>query len=251
MHALAIDPASPGTLYAATADGVWQSAAGAAWTQIGLDDKDVTALVAVPRFPGRLFAATPDGVFRSSDWTTPMSGSPANAIALAIDGTPIALHAATSTAVYDYALAADLRLAIAAPATALTGAPLTAGFTLTNDGPDVATAATLQLDSPIAVTASTTAGSCTVATTVTCQLGTLAPGASATVSLTGTPTTAGQLLLRGSAVAEQGDPIGFNDDGVTATVEISAPDQPAAAPAARPRSGRTRGRRAPSWGTPV
>jgi photosystem II stability/assembly factor-like uncharacterized protein len=73
---LVTDPARPGTVYAATAGGLYKSVdAAATWsrTGAGLPSGEISGLALDPRRPRVLYAATPQGVFRSRDggvsWT--------------------------------------------------------------------------------------------------------------------------------------------------------------------------------------
>jgi photosystem II stability/assembly factor-like uncharacterized protein len=106
VMALAIDPATPGTLYAGTrSGGVFKSTdAGTSWAPMnaGLTNLDVRALAIDPKTPSTLYAGTErGGVFKSTDGG--VSWAPASAgltdlliTALAIDPeTPSTLYAGT------------------------------------------------------------------------------------------------------------------------------------------------------------
>ena len=71
INALAIDPATPSTLYAGTwGGGVFKSAdGGASWSAVntGLPATDVYALVIDPATPSTLYAGTNGGVFKSTN----------------------------------------------------------------------------------------------------------------------------------------------------------------------------------------
>src|SRR5262249_61308811 len=76
------------------------------------------------------------------------------------------------------------------------GSPLTYTLTVHNNGPDTSTGVSLSDPLPAGVTfvsTSTTQGTCTGTTTLTCALGTLANGASATVTIVVTPNNTGTL----------------------------------------------------------
>jgi photosystem II stability/assembly factor-like uncharacterized protein len=70
VPALAVDPRSPDTVWAGTADGAWKSTnGGTSWTRAGAELAGLTivALLA-PDVPGRVYAATlDDRIFRSED----------------------------------------------------------------------------------------------------------------------------------------------------------------------------------------
>ena len=106
VHALAIDPATPSTLYAGTVwgSGVFKSTnGGAAWSAVntGLTDTDVFALAIDPATPSTLYAGTSGGVFKSTNggaaWSAVNTGLTATIVhALAIDpATPSTLYAGT------------------------------------------------------------------------------------------------------------------------------------------------------------
>src|SRR6185295_1321550 len=71
VHALAIDPLTPGTLYAGTSGGVFKSTtAGASWSAInsGLATADVRSLAIDPSTPATLYAGTySSGVFKTTN----------------------------------------------------------------------------------------------------------------------------------------------------------------------------------------
>ena len=96
----------------------------------------------------------------------------------------------TATALTPVRASADVRLALAAPASALAGDPLVYTLTVTNAGPDAASGVALSDTLPAALTAptaTTTAGSCTIVSgTLACPLGTLASGGTVTVTVSGT-----------------------------------------------------------------
>jgi photosystem II stability/assembly factor-like uncharacterized protein len=82
VHALAVDPATPATLYAGTdGGGVYKSVDGGAhWTpaNAGLTVPLLNAVAVDPAAPATLYAATADGVFKSGDagltWTDSNAG---------------------------------------------------------------------------------------------------------------------------------------------------------------------------------
>ena len=89
---------------------------------------------------------------------------------------------------------ADLSVTLTAPATAATGTAISYVATVQNAGPNAAQGATLSLSiDPSFIVNSITPnqGSCGTGNTFNCDLGTLANSASATVTVSATPTTAG------------------------------------------------------------
>jgi hypothetical protein len=106
VHALAINPTTPSTLYAGTyGSGVYRTTdSGGRWTAVntGLSDLDVHALAINKTTPSTLYAGTyGGGVFRSTDsgggWTAVNTGLDGSGVcALAIDKTtPSTLYAGT------------------------------------------------------------------------------------------------------------------------------------------------------------
>jgi hypothetical protein len=93
VRVLAIDPITPGVLYAGTGGGVFKSTdAGVSWGEAntGLANTDVRALAIDPITPGILYAGTAGGVFKSTDagasWGAANTGlTNLDATALAID----------------------------------------------------------------------------------------------------------------------------------------------------------------------
>ena len=72
IHALAIDPVTPATLYAGTYSGVFKSTnGGGSWNAVntGLPTTNVNALAIDPRTPATLYAGTENGgVFKEHEW---------------------------------------------------------------------------------------------------------------------------------------------------------------------------------------
>ena len=100
---------------------------------------------------------------------------------------------------------ADLAVAtLDSPDPVIVGTPLTYTITVTNNGPDAAPNVSLQNTLPASVnyvSATPSAGACTGTAVLTCLLGTLANGASATVTIVVTPTAIGQLANTVSATS--------------------------------------------------
>jgi uncharacterized repeat protein (TIGR01451 family) len=103
-QALTIDPHSPTTLYAGTANGVFKSTnSGVDWIAMnnGLTTTNIQALAIDPLIPTILYAGTPGGVFKSPNggatWIAVNNGlTSLNVLALAIDpSNPKRLYAGT------------------------------------------------------------------------------------------------------------------------------------------------------------
>jgi photosystem II stability/assembly factor-like uncharacterized protein len=102
VAAVALDPATPTRVLAATDQGVW-SVAGGTWSSVGLTSQSVTALAFARSHPQTIYAGTlTGGVFRSDDggtsWTAYSVGLSSVAIArVAVDPTnPDVAYAGTS-----------------------------------------------------------------------------------------------------------------------------------------------------------
>jgi uncharacterized repeat protein (TIGR01451 family) len=106
------------------------------------------------------------------------------------------------------------------------GTSLSYTITVRNNGPSPATAVTLTDSLPVSfsfVSASTSQGGCTGGGTLTCNLGSLANGATATVVLVVTPTSAGSVSNTACATAAEQDPSVLNHCYVaTTTINHSA-----------------------------
>jgi uncharacterized repeat protein (TIGR01451 family) len=103
------------------------------------------------------------------------------------------------------------------------GVNLTYTLTVTNHGPSAATEVTLTDTLPGTVTLVSAPAACSGTTTLTCDLGTLADGASATVTITVQPTAAGTLTNTASVEANEHDPEMANNTAIaTTTVTASA-----------------------------
>jgi uncharacterized repeat protein (TIGR01451 family) len=111
------------------------------------------------------------------------------------------------------------------PDPVLVGNNLTYTITVDNNGPDTATGVTLSDTLPSNVTyvsATSTQGTCSKSgSTVTCSIGTLANGASATVTIVVTPTTAGTINNTATVTCNETDTNSSNNTA-TATTTVNA-----------------------------
>jgi uncharacterized repeat protein (TIGR01451 family) len=97
---------------------------------------------------------------------------------------------------------------------------------VTNNGPAAATGVTLTDPLPTNVTfvsATPSTGTCIPSTAVTCNLGSLANGASATVTLVVQPTANGTVTNTASVTANESDPVTSNNSA-TVTTSVAPPD---------------------------
>ncbi len=123
----------------------------------------------------------------------------------------------------EQAAGADLSVAVSdTPDPAAVGGSLTYVVTVTNNGPTSATsvsaATTLSGASATILSASSSQGSCTVsAPTVTCSLGTLANGASATITITVEPNATGTVTASSTVSASEADPSSSNNSASQST----------------------------------
>jgi len=113
------------------------------------------------------------------------------------------------------------------PDPVLQGQNLTYIIQATNNGPDAASGVTVVDSLPTGVTFSSavsTQGACSQSTgTMTCNVGALANGASATITLVITPTTAGTIFNTATVAGNETDPISGNNTAQAVTTVISAP----------------------------
>lgn len=116
---------------------------------------------------------------------------------------------------------ADLSVTLTAPATAATGTAISWIATITNNGPNQALGATvaINLDSSLIINSVTPSqGSCGTGTEFACDLGSLANGASVTVTVSATPSTSGTLAGVASVSSISSDPTTTNNQATTSTV---------------------------------
>ena len=108
---------------------------------------------------------------------------------------------------------------------AVAGSPLTYTLTATNNGPGAAKETTVTDELPAGVTfsgATTPQGTCAqVAGTVECDVGTLASGASRTVTITVVPQAAGQLTNKAMVRGNVSDRVPANDSDLETTTVVA------------------------------
>src|ERR1700722_19869935 len=131
----------------------------------------------------------------------------------------------TATDVANVLLPADADMAITktgSPNPVLQGSTLTYTLGVTNNGPASATLVNVTdtLPSQVSfVSASSSQGSCSQASgTVTCSLGTMASGATATVTIAVTATTLSQAFNTATVTATEPDPVSSNNTASTTTL---------------------------------
>jgi uncharacterized repeat protein (TIGR01451 family) len=127
---------------------------------------------------------------------------------------------------------ADLQLTTQAPATVTTGTAFSYQFQVANLGPNDASGVVVSTRLPDAlIYGSTTAsqGSCSGNGSLYCDLGTIKNGASATVTITATPSTAGTIQINGSVDSQSFDPAASNNDVSTTTTASGGLFSPAPA----------------------
>ena len=107
VYGFAITPGSPGILYAATGNGLFQSsdAERGTWTAAGLQGQTVSAVVIDPSQPATLYALASGAVFKSTDaggsWASSSAGLPASVTSLAIAASSgSVLYAGTPSGVF-------------------------------------------------------------------------------------------------------------------------------------------------------
>jgi uncharacterized repeat protein (TIGR01451 family) len=115
---------------------------------------------------------------------------------------------------------ADVSVALSAPADGATGAAISYVAKVTNAGPDQATGVVLSLalDSSLIINSVTASqGSCGTGYAFNCDLGNMASGASATVTVSATPTTAGTISGSASLASTSYDPTPTNNQSTSST----------------------------------
>jgi len=115
---------------------------------------------------------------------------------------------------------ADLSVTLTAPSTAVTGTAASWVAKVTNNGPNQAAgvAVALNLDSSLIINSITpTVGSCGSGSAFTCDLGSLANGASATITVSATPSSAGTLAGTATLTSTSVDPTTTNDQATSST----------------------------------
>ena len=120
---------------------------------------------------------------------------------------------------------ADLAVTLTAPATAATGSAISWVATVSNKGPNTASgvALSMSLDSSLIINSITPSqGSCGTGPQFTCNLGSLADGASATVKVSATPSTAGTLAGVTTVSSVSYDPTISNNQATASTVVTGA-----------------------------
>ena len=128
----------------------------------------------------------------------------------------------SSTANTTVTPSADVAVTKTGPATVVAGSNVTYTVTAANNGPSAAQNFTVNDTLPggtAFVSATPTQGSCGGTTTVTCNLGTIANGATATITLVVSTTgaTPGSISNTASGTAATGDPVPGNNSGTAVT----------------------------------
>ncbi len=139
----------------------------------------------------------------------------------------ITTNTASATVVVANANSADMAIVkTASPNPVTEGTPLTYSLAVTNNGPASATNVTVTDTLPSVMTylsSNTTQGSCSEAGgTVTCLLGTMANGATATITILTLPDAPGVVTNTATVTADQTDPVTSNNSS-TQTETIVAP----------------------------
>ncbi len=123
------------------------------------------------------------------------------------------------------AVSADLALVTSdGPDPVLVGRTLTYTLTATNLGPDIATDVRITDTLPASVVLVSASGGCSGTPKVTCALGSLAVGASATVTIEVTPAAGGQITNRARVSTNEFDPDSTNNFATAVTTVDAATD---------------------------
>jgi uncharacterized repeat protein (TIGR01451 family) len=180
---------------------------------------------------GRTFVGettvTTDGSGNASfDVTFPISVPAGQFVTATATNTPEAETSAFAQDIVVTALVANLTLSKTTTSTTVTtGETISYTITVTNTGPDPATGVTITDTIPANTTfisAIPTQGSCSGNPTVTCSIGTLANGASATVTLQVQAASPGSAVNSASATGNETDPDGASATAPAVTVTGAA-----------------------------
>jgi trimeric autotransporter adhesin len=115
----------------------------------------------------------------------------------------------------------DVKVTATIPASVTTGTSFATQFQVANSGPNSAQGVSFAVTVPAQLTygsVASSAGSCSGTATVYCNLGTLASGASATITLNTVPLSTGSLQLTGTASTQSYDSDGTNNQATSSTV---------------------------------
>lgn len=179
-----------------------------------------TVGLSVRVFGGGFGSAPPDGSLIAQQATVTSEGASASAVA----ASRVCSGGGVSC---DFDQQADLSVTKAdAPDPVFVGQPLTYTLTMRNNGPNNATGVTVTDPLPggvVFVSAAANQGGCSGTATVTCSLGTLANGASATVTIVVTPTFVGALSNTATVAGSPSDPNPGNNSATSATTVLSIP----------------------------
>jgi uncharacterized repeat protein (TIGR01451 family) len=135
-------------------------------------------------------------------------------------------NSASATITVTAAPTADLAIAKTGPATAFVSIPVTYTVVATNHGPNTATGATVTDTLPAALTfssASSSQGTCVNGGALSCSVGTLAGGASATITVVVTPNQTGTATNTATVSANESDPNLANNSASATTTILPAP----------------------------
>ena len=239
---LAIDPATPGTLYAGTcldaSTNILRSTdSGATWTTrgVGLPAHCVNAITIDPAAPDLIYAGSGGlGVYASPDagldWypldndLDRLGGTVVDSLAMPPGGAE--LHAGGQGGELDYRFATDVWSSITSGAASVVqGGALTYTATFGNDGPDDATNVVGVLKLPAGLAAppvSSDLGSCSGGEVDTCRFGILSAGEGLTLTVSlPAPETPGALVAQ-TSITNDRDDLASLDDTDTATVTVTA-----------------------------
>jgi uncharacterized repeat protein (TIGR01451 family) len=230
IAAVAVDPANPQIVYVVGPALLKSTDGGNSWTTLPLDAATTAALAVDPNNGHILYAwsagtglqlsAAPGQISRSGDggsaWQVlgvlpqmPM-GYPGN-LTLDPNRTSSVIISTDHSGGWQFTVAPDLAVQVVAP----TANPLPVGasaqyqFAVSNRGPYDATGVTLTVTLPSSATSISMPGQSNCSdsgTTVTCTLDIVRSGASAHVSITVTPSAAGDFPVSASVKSEQPDP---------------------------------------------